>query len=327
MTTSTPTRRLMVRTTRRSSSTTTKTDGSCALPAIPAEQPPHGVFDSEEAGEGVGLVVDRPETWGGHWLAGSVPGWTLFELTNPTAEHQSRYLSNSGRLFFNSADALLPQVTARERQETIAGAASSVGVENVYEYEPEGEGTCQTGPGCVALLSSGTSDQESAFLDASENGNDAFFLTTAQLVPEATEDTPAIYDARVCGTSESEPCLPAKPPPPAVCSGEECRPPFAVAQVPGPPATATLSAPAASAGHSVLSSDTKAAPKAKRPTRAQLLAKALKACAKVKHRHKRMACQARAHKKYAKPAAKHGASDKRSDRASNRRSARARAGH
>ena len=286
----------------------------------PSAEAPHGVFDSEEAGEGVGLVVDRPETWSGHWLAGSVPGWTLFELTNPTAEHQSRYLSNTGRLFFNSADALLPQVSAHERQETIAGQASSVGVENVYEYEPDQQGSCATQPGCVALVSSGTSDQESAFLDAGEDGNDAFFLTTAQLVAQATEDTPAIYDARVCGTGESEPCLPPKPPPHAVCSGEECRPPFTAAQAPAPPATATLTAPATSAGHSVLSSNTKAKPKAKPPTRAQLLASALKACAKIKHKHKRLACQARAHKKYGKPARKHGSSSKRSDRTSSNRS-------
>jgi DNA-binding beta-propeller fold protein YncE len=291
----------------------------------PSGEPPHGVFDTEEAGEGVGLVVDRPETWSGHWLAGSVPGWTLFELTNPTAEHQSRYLSNSGRLFFNSADPLLPQVSARERQETIAGQASSVGVENVYEFEPEGEGTCQTGPGCVALVSSGTSDQESAFLDASESGDDAFFLTAAQLVPEDTEDNPAIYDARVCNTGESEPCLPPKPPPQAVCSGEGCRPAFSGQQPPAPPATSTLTEPASNPGHSVLSTSTKATPKAKPPTRAQLLAKALKACAKIRQKHTRIRCQARARKKYGKPARKHGSSRKRSERTPNKRSARARA--
>ena len=40
----------------------------------------------------------------------------------------SRYLSNSGRLFFDSADALVPQDVN--------------GKEDVYEYEPPGEGSC-----------------------------------------------------------------------------------------------------------------------------------------------------------------------------------------
>ena len=76
--------------------------------------------------------------------------------------YQSRYLSDSGRLFFNSGDALVPQDVN--------------GTWDVYEYEPEGVGSC--GPaaasgsvvyrperetasgvvepaGCVGLISSG----------------------------------------------------------------------------------------------------------------------------------------------------------------------------
>ncbi len=37
--------------------------------------------------------------------------------------------------------------------------------------------------GCVGLISSGESTEESAFLDASENGDDVFFLTASQLAP------------------------------------------------------------------------------------------------------------------------------------------------
>ena len=184
------------------------------------------MFDTEAAGEGFGLLVDRPETWTGHWLAGSLPGWTLFELNNPEAEHQSRYLSNSGRLFFNSAD---PLVAAGDRpapeKRSSTATKQSVGVENVYEYEPAGQGSCTSQPGCVALISSGTSRHESAFLDASESGNDVFFLTAAQLVAQDTDNSLDIYDARVCGTPETQSCLPEKPPPPPACSGEECRPP------------------------------------------------------------------------------------------------------
>ncbi len=90
------------------------------------------------------------------------------------SDYQPRYLSDSGRLFFDSPEALVPQDTD--------------GVENVYEYEPAGIGSC-TGVsgtfdagvgGCVSLISSGTSSEESAFFDASVSGDDVFFLTTSQ---------------------------------------------------------------------------------------------------------------------------------------------------
>ncbi len=261
----------------------------------PSGEPPHGVFDTEEAGEGLGLTVDRPETWTGHWLAGSLLGWTLFALNNPIAEHQSRYLSNNGRLFFDSADALLKAVSARTRSEQIAGKPAQVGVENVYEYEPSGQGSCTAEPGCLSLISSGTSEQESAFLDASENGDDAFFITAAPLAPSDTDNSLDVYDAKVCGTTGAPACLPAKPPPPPLCSGEECRPP----QTPQPaftaPATVGFSGPGNTTRLQTPSSSKTSAPKL---SSAQKLAAALKACKRINNRHKRSACQARARKRF-----------------------------
>ena len=254
----------------------------------PSGEPPQGVFDTEKAGEGLGLTVDRPGTWTGHWLAGSIPGWTLFEQNNPRSQHQSRYLSNSGRLFFDSADALLPQVQDRTREEAVGGQTLNVGVENVYEYEPEGQGTCTGQPGCVSLISSGTSPEESAFLDASENGDDAFFLTAAQLVPQDTDNSLDIYDARVCGTAQTEPCLPPVTPPPPSCStGEGCRP----AQTPQPsfptPPTSTYTAPPNPPRQTSTTTTTKTTSRSKPLTRAQKLAKALQACHKLKRRKQR----------------------------------------
>ena len=86
----------------------------------------------------------KPETW----LAANVPGWTSF---GGASLYQSRYLSDQGRLFFNSSDALVPQ--------------DINGTEDVYEYEPVGIGDCsvvsatfgKTSGGCVDLISSGTS--------------------------------------------------------------------------------------------------------------------------------------------------------------------------
>ena len=263
---------------------------------------PEGVLDTVEAGEGLGLLVDRPKIWEDRWLSGSIPGWTPLDVES--AIYQSRYLSDNGRLFFNSADALLPE-DRNHRSETIDGTEAQVGAEDVYQYEPQGTGTCQQASGCVSLISSAdASDQhESAFLDASENGNDAFFLTSEKLVSSQVEPAFEVYDARVCDTEHSEPCLPAPPPPPpAECAGEACKAP-----APAPPtfptsATATFTGPDNSPIPSQGVEHAKTTRPAK-PTRAQELAKALHACRKLRQKTRRVACERTARRKY-KPKAK-----------------------
>jgi DNA-binding beta-propeller fold protein YncE len=264
---------------------------------------PHGVFDTEHAGEGGGLLVDRPHIWGGaagsevaeKWLAGSIPGWTPLEEN--TAPYQSRYLSDDGRLFFNGADALVPQDTN--------------GKEDVYQFEPGGVGDCKDTSGCVALLSSGISPQESAFLDASPTGNDVFFVTAAQLISTDVDKSFDVYDARVC--TESSPCLKPPPPPPPPCASEaSCRPPAPGAPGFEAPPSATFSGPGNVAKQETLAVTPKA--KSKPLTKAQKLAKALKSCRKkFKHaKTKRVACEKQARKKYGtKKAVKHGTGKKK----------------
>jgi hypothetical protein len=146
-------------------------------------------------------------------ISAIVPAGT--PVTASTSLYQPRYLSDSGRLFFNSHDALVPQDTN--------------GTMDVYEYEPPAVGNCNgssptfapSDGGCVDLISSGTSPLESAFLDASENGNDVFFLTSARLAPQDTDSERDVYDAHVC--SGEAPCFPEPPPAPPVCSGDACQ--------------------------------------------------------------------------------------------------------
>ncbi len=144
----------------------------CASCNPDSSKRPTGVFDQERAGEGMLLTVDPTGMWGGHWLAGLIPGWSPIVPTI-RATHQPAYLSDGGRLFFDSADALVYQ-DQNTRTETIGTANEKVGVEDVYEFEPEGVGTCTAAPGCATLISSGTDSRESAFLDASSNGSDVF---------------------------------------------------------------------------------------------------------------------------------------------------------
>jgi hypothetical protein len=165
-------------------------------------------------------LVDRAQVWGDQGLAASVPGWTRFKLGG--ARYQSRYLSDSGRLFFNAADPLVP--------------ADTNGTEDVYEYEPPAPTPEQaasndcttslptyspTAQGCISLISSGKASEESAFLDASESGDDVFFLTTARLSGTDTDSSFDVYDAHVC--TQSLPCIGPSQSAPAECSGEACQ--------------------------------------------------------------------------------------------------------
>jgi hypothetical protein len=189
---------------------------------------PRGIFDP---GEFPGLLVDRPELWKSQTLAGSIPGWTRIDLTHSI--YQSRYLSNSGRLFFNAADALVPHDTN--------------GTEDVYEYElPQGEGQpasndctnasstySTTSGGCVDLISSGTSPEESAFVDASEDGNDVFFLTAAKLSRTDTDAAYDIYDASAGGHA-------VEPSSVVECAGDGCQQP-AVPPTDATPSSLTFS--------------------------------------------------------------------------------------
>jgi hypothetical protein len=281
----------------------------------PSGARPVGVLDTREAGgEGLGLLVDRREIWStenelneAHWLAGSIPGWTPSNLQD--ALYQSRYLSNSGRLFFDSADALVPQDTN--------------GKEDVYEYEPPGVGSCTSSAatfsaaqgGCIGLISSGTSSRESAFLDASETGGDVFFLTAASLVKQDVDTAFDVYDAHEC--TGASPCLEAEPSKPGGCDSEEsCR----GASTPPPAFSAPTSTTFSGAGNVVpaqqaLPFKTTVKPK----TRAQLLAGALKSCRKKKSKAKRLACERQARKKYG-PKSKKSAKSSKQERSAKRSS-------
>jgi hypothetical protein len=243
---------------------------------------PHGVEYTHTLAENPNLAFHV--NWEvGQSLAATLPGWTA--IGGGTTLYQSRYLSDSGRLFFNSSDSLVPFDTN--------------GTEDVYEYEPPGGAaeapagdSCTTvsptyssvSGGCVGLISAGTSPEESAFMDASETGNDVFFLTSAKLSPRDFDSSRDVYDARVEGGFPE----PVKPP---ACEGDACQDRVAAPEDPTP-ASLTFKGP----GNIVLSASA-LAPKAKPLTRAQKRAKALRLCAK-KPKKKRRVCEKRVRRAY-----------------------------
>src|SRR6202035_1569749 len=85
--------------------------------------------------------------------------------------------------------------------------------QDVYTLEPPGVGDCtsasssyvQSSARLLSLISSGRAAGESACLDASETGNDVFFLTAEQLVKKDVDTALDVYDAHVC--SSEAPCF------------------------------------------------------------------------------------------------------------------------
>ncbi len=234
-------------------------------------------------------LVSGARNWQNRWLAATIPAWGTPE--GDKALYQSRYLSDSGRLFFNSNDPLTAQDTN--------------GTWDVYEYEPSGVGSCESvaatfvsaSSGCVDLISSGGGHEESVLLDVSETGDDVFFLTGAGLVNQDYDGALDIYDAHVC--SAGAPCLPASAVSPPPCStGDSCKAaPSPQPEIFGAPSSETFSGAGnvtPGAGSSGVVS--------RSLTGRQKLAQALKACKKKRSKRKRAVCERQARKRYAKQA-------------------------
>jgi hypothetical protein len=249
---------------------------------------------------GLGGLDGNTGSWeSAELVAASVPGWNSVGGNAEEGGNQPRYLTDSGRVFFDAEDGLVPQDTN--------------GTEDVYEYEPAGVGTCSNASvtfgvrsgGCVDMISSGTSGEESDFLDASEDGNDVFFLTVAQLSRRDTDTAYDVYDARVEG-GEPEAAKPVE------CQGDACAG-FVAAPNDSTPGSLTFQGP----GNlnplvPVLRAPVK---KTAAQLRAERLAKALKACRKDRSKRRRAQCELSAR-------GKHGAARKSAKRVSHDRGAK-----
>jgi hypothetical protein len=114
-------------------------------------------------------------------------------------------LSSEGtRVVFNSTEALV--------------STDSDKVNDVYEWEAQGVGSCTRAGGCVYLISSGRSERANFLYGHSTDGDDVFFTTGDELTGwDNAGGAISIYDARVGGGF----------PEPAngdICIGDGCRP-------------------------------------------------------------------------------------------------------
>jgi hypothetical protein len=200
--------------------------------------------------------------------------------------HMRRWISADGnRIFFDTAQSLLPEDTN--------------GLYDVYEWERAGTDSCTSGSaldggGCLFLLSSGGSRGRAFFIDSDESGDNAFFVTRSALLPGQRDERPVLYDARVEGGFVGRPG--AVIPRPECVSAEGCKPP------PGEPPVESFPATGAFAGSGNLIAPLEVVKPLEKTvvrklTRAQELAKALKACRK-QAKGRRAACEAAARKRY-----------------------------
>jgi hypothetical protein len=191
----------------------------------------------------------------------------LGEAGDRDAEYRSRNLIEAGTLFFDSSDALVPN--------------ANDGRQNVYEYED----------GQIHAISDIAGGYESFFIDASANGEDVFFGTADQLLPQDTSNNVAVWDARVDGG------FPVTAAAPSCDNAASCKPPESPRPaIFGAPPSTTFSGP----GNTTPGAPAIVTPRKKTAAqlKAEKLAKALKSCRKDKKKSERTKCERRARSKY-----------------------------
>ena len=200
------------------------------------------------------------------------PSWSLTYLPTWITEDGSE-------VFFDSAEPLV--------------SSDTNGTQDVYEWERDGSEGCAEARGCVHLLSSGTSESASWLIGSSASGDDVFVVTRSQLTPEDGDEAFNVFDVRVDGR---------QPPSATACSETGCQ------GVPASPPTFATPASVTFAGvgnfpppaaESSKKAKAKAKSKKKPVTRAEKLARALKAC-RAKPEGKRAACERVARGRYGK---------------------------
>jgi hypothetical protein len=179
----------------------------------------------------------------------------------PAPAYLQRNVLDDGRVFF-------------ETRSPLVSAAANAQV-NVYEYAA----------GHLSLISSGSSDANSYFYDASPNGEDVFFVTSEHLVRSDAFNGLRLYDARVGGGFP-------EPESPVPCSGEGCRGPAQAVPTFSTPATENSQG----SGNLVTPIGTPRTVKALTPK--QKLERALRLCRREQHRRKRAACLRQARRRY-----------------------------
>lgn len=202
--------------------------------------------------------------------------------TKPTSAASDLSVAENGTVTFASALALTPQAVPGRVTATANGAVQGE-TENVYEYRDGRVYLISPADESAPLIEQAAANQ-GPLLGMDTTGQDVFFQSSDALVPQASDTQSNLYDARVGG---GFPGVAAA----AECAGDPCQGALAAAVAAPPPVTMT-----ATGGQNL---ELQVVPNSVllAPRRQSLLAHALRACRRER-RHKRLACEARARKRY-----------------------------
>ncbi len=156
---------------------------------------------------------------------------------------------DGSRVFFDDTADLVPHVVTEGNEFPLGDLSTTV--ENVYEWEADGAGSCTQSPSCTYLISPGNSREGSFLIGQSADGNNVFFATHERLVAQDVDNAGDIYDARVDGGYPA----PAEP---TTCLGDTCLS-VPVAPIDPTPSSLTFTGP----GNTVPAAPAAAKPKAK----------------------------------------------------------------
>lgn len=200
-----------------------------------------------------------------YWAAAQIP------ISQTQLYQAPRVMTPDGdRVYFESFEPL--------------AASDTNAMKDVYQWTAVGEGyssdVCDEGSatyndeahGCVSLISTGASDEDSSLIEVSPDGVDVFFATADSLVPQ-DPGLVDIYDARANGG------FPSPQQPGAFCEGGACQASPGQPPQAAPPTSATFTGP----GNPKYKSKTARCGKGKRAMKVR----GKKRCVKVKNPSRR----------------------------------------
>jgi hypothetical protein len=219
------------------------------------------------------------------------------ERVSPAGATTALAVSADGSTVVFSSSAALT-AAALPASEAAAGR-SEFEPANVYEYHSTVAGGGSIVHGDVYLISDGTNTLQVNLTGLDPSGEDVFFTTADRLATQDTDTQGDAYDARTDGGF-------AAPAAPASCEGEACQGSLAASPLASSPVSTNVG-PSGNVTSSTSIGDTasppasspKSKPKPPTATRAQKLAKALRACRKRSHTL-RLACERKARRTYGK---------------------------
>jgi hypothetical protein len=151
---------------------------------------------------------------------------------NPTGEKASGFASIPGALKNGMSIAYRPRALSADGHRVFFDSSDKLSIADtnnqpdVYQWEAYGEGSCAVKPGCLDPISSGRATEGASFIDASADGQDAYFLTNESLVG-ADPGSIDLYDARAGGGF-------GEAPKPIPCVADACQPLPAAPEDPDP---------------------------------------------------------------------------------------------